>query len=174
MTAFDPVSALIGGGLIGLAALLLMLLNGRIAGVSGRVAGRLWHPARRRLHVGPRRVRRGAALATLHRRHAGVHGKRDARRCDHAPWAGSITMLALLAALSCGLLFGAGLVISGMTQPQKVLGFLDVLGIASHTWDPTLAFVMAGALAVAAPGFALVRRRRKPICLTTWLAFSRP
>jgi len=88
-------------------------------------------------------------------------------------------MLALLAALSCGLLFGAGLVISGMTQPQKVLGFLDLLGIASHTWDPTLAFVMAGVLAVAAPGFALVRRRRKPICAeaSTWptkTAIDRP
>ena len=69
----------------------------------------------------------------------------------------------VLAALACGLIFGGGLVISGMTQPTKVLGFLDVLGIASGTWDPTLALVMIGALAVAAPGFALARRRGRPV-----------
>jgi uncharacterized membrane protein YedE/YeeE len=69
----------------------------------------------------------------------------------------------VLAALASGLIFGFGLAISGMTQPAKVLGFLDVLGIASGTWDPTLAFVMIGALAVAAPGYALVRRRPKPV-----------
>jgi len=71
-------------------------------------------------------------------------------------------MPAILAALSCGLIFGFGLAISGMTQPTKVLGFLDVLGIGS-TWDPTLAFVMVGALAVAAPGFVWARRRARPI-----------
>jgi uncharacterized membrane protein YedE/YeeE len=60
----------------------------------------------------------------------------------------------IIAALGSGLVFGLGLVISGMTQPSKVLGFLDVFG----AWDPTLAVVMAGALAVAAPGFALLRR----------------
>ena len=52
----------------------------------------------------------------------------------------------IVASLVCGLIFGAGLVISGMTQPAKVLGFLDIFG----RWDPTLAFVMAGALAVSA------------------------
>ena len=61
----------------------------------------------------------------------------------------------LLASFGCGLLFGAGLLISGMTQPEKVLGFLDIFG----AWDPTLAFVMAGALAVTSVGFALARRR---------------
>lgn len=64
----------------------------------------------------------------------------------------------LLASFACGLIFGAGLLLSGMTQPSKVLGFLDVLG----RWDPTLAFVMAGALAVAAVGFALLRRLKRP------------
>jgi len=61
----------------------------------------------------------------------------------------------IVAALGSGLVFGLGLVISGMTQPSKVLGFLDVFG---H-WDPTLAIVMAGALVVVAPGFALLRGR---------------
>jgi uncharacterized protein len=69
----------------------------------------------------------------------------------------------VLAALVCGLVFGFGLAISGMTQPTKVLGFLDVLGIAVGRWDPTLAFVMIGALAVAAPGFFLARRRGQPL-----------
>jgi uncharacterized membrane protein YedE/YeeE len=57
--------------------------------------------------------------------------------------------------------FGAGLAVSGMTNPGKVLGFLDVLG----SWDPTLALVMAGALASAAGGFAAARARVRP-----WLA----
>lgn len=54
-----------------------------------------------------------------------------------------------------GLLFGAGLIVSGMANPAKVLGFLDVAAIATGTWDPSLAFVMAGALAVTVPGYRL-------------------
>jgi uncharacterized protein len=65
----------------------------------------------------------------------------------------------IIAALGSGLVFGLGLVISGMTQPSKVLGFLDVFG----NWDPTLAIVMACALLVTAPGFALLRRRNASI-----------
>ena len=68
-------------------------------------------------------------------------------------------MVQLLAAFGCGLLFGAGLLISGMTQPDKVLGFLDIFG----AWDATLAFVMAGAVIVTSLGFALARRRGAPI-----------
>lgn len=64
-----------------------------------------------------------------------------------------------LAAFACGLIFGFGLLISGMTQPTKVLGFLDLFG----RWDPTLAFVMMGALAVSALGFAFARRRMRPL-----------
>jgi uncharacterized membrane protein YedE/YeeE len=75
-------------------------------------------------------------------------------------------MPTILAALVSGLVFGFGLAISGMTQPTKVLGFLDVLGFASGRWDPTLAFVMIGALAVAAPGFLLTRRRARPLFAT--------
>jgi uncharacterized membrane protein YedE/YeeE len=66
-----------------------------------------------------------------------------------------------LAAGLCGVVFGAGLALSGMTNPAKVLAFLDVFG----RWDPTLAFVMGGALAVSAVGFALARGRARP-----WLA----
>ncbi len=70
----------------------------------------------------------------------------------------------VLAALVCGLVFGAGLAVGGMTNPAKVLGFLDVTG----TWDPSLAFVMGGALAVNAVGFALTRRRPRPLFADTF------
>jgi uncharacterized membrane protein YedE/YeeE len=60
------------------------------------------------------------------------------------------------AALIVGLVFGLGLCLSGMSEPSKVLNFLDLSG----AWDPSLAFVMAGAIAVAAPAFALARRHR--------------
>ena len=60
-----------------------------------------------------------------------------------------------LASLGAGLLFGAGLTVSGMINPQKVVGFLDFFG----AWDPTLALVMGGALLAAAPGFALAKKR---------------
>ncbi|MFM2447639.1 MAG: hypothetical protein RIS44_89 [Pseudomonadota bacterium] len=59
-----------------------------------------------------------------------------------------------------GLIFGLGLILSGMADPAKVLGFLDLAG----AWDPSLALVMVGAIAVGAVGFALARRRS-----TSWL-----
>ena len=58
-------------------------------------------------------------------------------------------------ALAVGLLFGLGLCLSGMYQPAKVIGFLDLAG----AWDPSLAFVMGGAIVVALPAFLLARRR---------------
>jgi uncharacterized protein len=63
--------------------------------------------------------------------------------------------MTVLTALLAGLLFGAGILLSGMANPAKVLGFLDVAG----AWDPSLAFVMAGAIAVSAVAFAWARRR---------------
>jgi uncharacterized membrane protein YedE/YeeE len=60
-----------------------------------------------------------------------------------------------LAALLSGILFGAGLAVSQMTNPAKVQAFLDVAG----AWDPSLAFVMGAALAVSSLGVALARRR---------------
>lgn len=67
-------------------------------------------------------------------------------------------MQALTGALS-GLLFGVGLVLSGMTQPSKVMGFLDVAG----GWDPSLAFVMLGAIAVYAPAYRFITQRSVPL-----------
>jgi uncharacterized membrane protein YedE/YeeE len=65
----------------------------------------------------------------------------------------------IVASFLCGLVFGGGLVISGMTQPAKVLGFLDFFGIPTGTWDPSLAVVMAAGLIVASVGYGLLRTR---------------
>ena len=62
-------------------------------------------------------------------------------------------------ALLLGALFGAGLYISGMTNPQKIINFLDVAG---H-WDLSLMFVMGGGIPVAAMGYVLLTRRGKPV-----------
>lgn len=64
-----------------------------------------------------------------------------------------------LAALVSGVLFGAGLAVSGMLIPDKVLNFLDIAG---H-WDPSLAFVMGGAILVTLPGYFLVTKRERPL-----------
>jgi uncharacterized membrane protein YedE/YeeE len=68
-------------------------------------------------------------------------------------------MAFVAAAFASGLLFGLGLVVSQMVDPQKVLAFLDLFG----NWDPSLAFVMAGAVAVSALGWVLARRRGAPV-----------
>lgn len=60
-------------------------------------------------------------------------------------------------AFLAGLLFGVGLIVSGMANPRKVLGFLDLAG----WWDPSLAFVMAGAIGVAVFAFAWAKRRTR-------------
>ncbi|MGF1626952.1 MAG: DUF6691 family protein [Alphaproteobacteria bacterium] len=72
-------------------------------------------------------------------------------------------MTRILVALLVGLVFGLGLTISQMIDPAKVLGFLDVAGIADGSWDPSLALVMAGGLAVAFVGFKLVLQRGTPV-----------
>lgn len=69
----------------------------------------------------------------------------------------------LVASIS-GLLFGVGLVVAGMTQPQKVVGFLDFFG----NWDPALIFVMGGAVTLHIVTYHLVRKRPTPILATKW------
>ncbi len=68
----------------------------------------------------------------------------------------------VLLALGCGILFGAGLAISGMINPQKILAFLDVGGISSGTWDPTLGVVFASALVPMFIAYAVQRRMAQP------------
>lgn len=67
-------------------------------------------------------------------------------------------MTTIIAAI-VGLVFGLGLLVSGMADPHKVLGFLDLAG----AWDPSLALVMGGAIAVGLPGFALARQRERSL-----------
>ena len=61
--------------------------------------------------------------------------------------------------LVSGIIFGVGLVISEMINPEKVLGFLDLFG----NWDPSLAFVMIGALIVSSPLFHIIKNKKKPL-----------
>ncbi len=68
-------------------------------------------------------------------------------------------MVAILFAFVAGLVFGLGLIVSGMANPAKVLGFLDVAG----PWDPSLLLVMAGAIAVGAVAFTLARQRTSSV-----------
>lgn len=68
-------------------------------------------------------------------------------------------MRARLVSLGCGLVFGLGLLLSGMTDPDRVRAFLDVAG----AWDPTLAFVMGGAVTTFAIAFRLALKRRAPL-----------
>lgn len=65
----------------------------------------------------------------------------------------------LVMSLVAGLVFGAGLTVSHMVDPAKVLGFLDFAGMIRGTWDPSLAFVMGGALVVSAPAYYVAQQR---------------
>ena len=76
-------------------------------------------------------------------------------------------MTRLITALIIGSIFGAGLAVSGMLNPSKVVGFLDVFG----DWDPSLAFVMGGGVLVNAIGHRFVMKRKAPIQCAT---FSMP
>ena len=76
-------------------------------------------------------------------------------------------MMRLLLALASGAIFGAGLAVSGMADPARVRGFLDLFG----PWDPTLAFVMAGAMIPMATAWIVQRRLNKPLAES---AFSLP
>jgi uncharacterized membrane protein YedE/YeeE len=69
-----------------------------------------------------------------------------------------------IAALVVGFVFAIGLGLSGMTQPQKVIGFLDLFG----QWDPSLIFVMFGAIVVHFVTFKVIRKRNSPLFSSQW------
>lgn len=71
--------------------------------------------------------------------------------------------MAVLIQFAIGLIFGLGLVVAGMSDPAKVLNFLDFAALPAGTWDASLAFVMGGAILVTSLGFRLVLRRSQPI-----------
>jgi len=71
--------------------------------------------------------------------------------------------MSILIQFALGLIFGLGLVIAGMSDPAKVLNFLDLASIPSGGWDGSLAFVMAGAILVTFFGFRIVLARKAPL-----------
>ena len=75
-----------------------------------------------------------------------------------------MTLKQSLSALIVGIIFGAGLAMAGMLNPAKVQGFLNITG----QWDPSLAFVMIGGIAVTAIGFAVIKKRTQPVFADTF------
>ena len=71
--------------------------------------------------------------------------------------------MSVLVQFLIGLLFGVGLVVAGMSDPAKVLNFLDVAAVATGGWDPSLAFVLLGATGVTFVGYRMVLRRPRPL-----------
>jgi uncharacterized membrane protein YedE/YeeE len=76
----------------------------------------------------------------------------------------------VVVAASVGVIFGIGLAVSRMTDPEKVKDFLDIAAIPQGGWDPSLAFVMAGAAIVAFFGLRIQRLIRKPIVSQSFIA----
>lgn len=142
--AFTPLSALAGGVLIGVAAAMLVLLNGRVAGVSSIVGG-LLRPVRGELGWQVAFIAGLVAAPGIWRMIAGL----PELQIDAG----------FGALIVAGLLFGISLIVSGLANPAKVLGFLDIAG----SWDPSLAFVMVGAIGVAAVGFRMAGRRAQSL-----------
>ncbi len=68
----------------------------------------------------------------------------------------------IIVSLLAGLIFGIGLIVSGMANPAKVLSFLDI----TRLWDPSLAFVMGGAIGVGFFAFRMAKKRTRPVCAT--------
>ena len=78
-------------------------------------------------------------------------------------------MISKIISFSSGIIFGVGLSVSNMINPQKVLGFLDLFG----QWDPSLIFVMVGAIVVSAPAFFILRNKNKPLFVDNFIIPTR-
>lgn len=76
--------------------------------------------------------------------------------------------MSIIIQFAIGLIFGLGLVVSGMSNPAKVLNFLDLAAIRTGNWDPSLAFVMIGAVITAFIGFRWVLKRPRPVFAETF------
>jgi len=82
-------------------------------------------------------------------------------------------LLAIATAAASGILFGIGLSVARMTDPNKIWNFLDLAAIPSGGWDPSLAFVMAGGMAIAIFGLRLDRRLRAPLAANVFIKTHR-
>jgi len=138
------IMAALGGALIGVSASLMLFLNGRVAGMSGILNGTL------------------APIKAQNMWRWFYFGRNNFGGCvpkDRCP-----AMKLNFSALFSGVIFSLGLGLSGMTQPTKVIGFLDLFG----RWDPTLIFVMGGAIVVHMTASHFILHRRKPLWSTRW------
>ena len=79
----------------------------------------------------------------------------------------------IIASLVAGLLFGAGLTVAQMTNPAKVIDFLDIAAVRTGTWDPTLLMVFCGALPTMFAAYVIQRRMRRPILAASFLVPGR-
>ena len=148
---FSWLPALAGGIMIGTASALLMAFNGRVAGISGILGGLLsrWSPDQWSL-------RHWQALYQIIGCDPSLCGVRNA----HGIFFGRTSMIrySFFSFLS-GLLFALGLSVSGMTEPGKVIGFLNI----TRSWDPSLVFVMGGAVITYFILFRLIHKRSAPL-----------
>lgn len=126
-----------------------------------RTFGRLRNEIGWRVHQRARYLWHESVVTALHCGHFDFYGDRHANRFRiPTSFGGKVKRQQLWIAFFSGVIFAIGLAASGMTQPQKVLGFLDIAG----KWDPSLLFVMVGALAVYALGFRyLTKNGSKPL-----------
>ena len=149
----DWLWGLVGGLMIGSAAAVYLLFNGRIMGASGVIGG-LIDGTDRAIWAERLAFLAGLIVLPLLMAQAGVTA--DTNLTGNFA---VIVAAGLLVGLFTGALFGAGLLLSGMTDTKKVQGWLDVFG----AWDPTLAFVLGGAILPMAVAWRVAARRAAPV-----------
>ena len=98
-------------------------------------------------------------LQALSCRHNRIHDDGHRHGVSNSTYMGAGTAMKILSYFFIGIVFGLGLILSGMTLPLKVLGFLHIFG----NWDPTLAFVMGTAVITTTVGYRLILRRNSPV-----------
>src|SRR5262249_36725110 len=125
----------------------------RASAGAGRAAGRLRLGVGQWLPLRPRHLRAVAAVGAVALGPSHFHGDGHPHGLRYAAW--GLTIMTVLMQFVIGLIFGLGLIVSGMSNPLKVLNFLDFAAIRTGSWDASLAFVMAGAIAVTFIGFKL-------------------
>ena len=139
-----------------------------------RAARRRRHADQPRLHLRPRGLRPRPPVAPLVRRRRHLHGDGHDHRLRHRGTSSDdAPRLRLVAAAVSGIIFGIGLAVARMTDPQKVKDFLDIAAIPQGGWDPSLAFVMGGAALVAFFGLRLDRVLRKPLAAPAFTPVDR-
>lgn len=122
-----------------------------------------WHSSWKRLHKRPRCLWNKSSLREVDHCNHHVYGS-GSPLSDSIQTAWNRSMKNNFAALTVGILFSIGLGVSGMTQPEKVFGFLDLFG----NWNSSLAFVMIGAISIHAIAYRQIIRRQTPLFSRYW------